>query len=384
MLLFVIGNLPAQDGPSGDGPPQQEAAPADTADETTDTAAADPAARGRLPVGMLLTAEGDRLTLFRAGSVSTYDPYLEPTAGVPVLPGTLLQLEEDTTVELQLLPGRTRVKVSANATIRLEEVTAEGGARMTAYYGRLRVVIPQSGGGPVTVSGPDAEVSVEPGSDVSVDVLADPETAAAYTAAATVSGGATMRPRSAGAATESVAVPAGGAVRTRSTADGVVVDTSDELPAGVTAFWIDRAFEATARGPEVLEERFPAAFAYVYGFYAAPALAEAPPEPQPAPAEPQPEPAEEPGIDPLPTLPELDLTPPEFADRDRTDLRNGGIGLMAMGALFAGAGFGVDYAANAIVSDAVRPSGLSPGTVMMYAGGGFFAGGLIAFIVSQF
>ncbi len=75
---------------------------------------------------------------------------------------------------------------------------------------------------------------------------------------------------------------------------------------------------------------------------------------------------------------------PESDERDRTELRNGGLGLMVMGAVFAGAGYGVDYAADAFFSEAVQPEGVSPGTVMMYAGGGFFATGLITLLVSQF
>lgn len=355
MLLVAIVNLPAQEELQAVTP-------------------------GRVPIGILLTAEGDRLSLFRNGRVATYDPYLESAAGVPLVPGTLLQLEEDTTVELQLLPGRTRVKAAAQATLRLDEVDPDGGGRITVYFGRLRVVVPQRADQPVSVIGPDAEVIVEPGSDAAVDVLADPSTAAAYTAVSTVSGRATISPRPTDITPEPIGVPAGSSARTRASEEGLVVTTSGEFPDGVAAFWLRRGFEAEPLGGEVLEERFRAAFAYVYGFYGSEPVAAAPPEPE----EPTPAPTAEPEIEPLPTLPELDLTPPEFAGRDRTELRNGGIGLMAMGAFFAGAGFGIDYAANAILSEGARPGSPSPGTVILYAGGGFFASGLITFIVSQF
>lgn len=336
---------------------------------------------GRIPIGMVLTAEGGRISLFRDGSVSTYDAYLEPVAGRPVLGGSLLQLEENTSLEMQLLPARMRIKLGAQATVRLEEVDDAGGARLTMYFGRLRAIVPSSAAGDIVVEGPDARVTVAPGSDIAIDVLADPATAAVYTAVSVIAGRATVHPRPIDAESEATVVAGGTRARTAPAEAGVVLEVSDALDGETIAFWARHSFEVRPRGPEVLEDRFPEAFSYVYGFYGKPPeLAEPVPEAQPEPA---PE-AEEAEIEPLPTLPELDLAPPEFAERDRTELRNGGLGLMVMGAVFAGAGYGVDYAADAFLSDAVQPDGVSPGTVMMYAGGGFFVTGLITFLVSQF
>jgi hypothetical protein len=338
---------------------------------------------GRMPVGMMLTAEGRRLTLFREGSVSSYDAYLEPVAGRPVLPGSLLQLEENTSLELQLLPARTMIKLGAQATIRLEEVDEAGGGRLTMYFGRLRAIVPSSAASDVVVEGPDARVTVAPGSDVAVDVLADPATAAVYTAVSTIAGSATVRPKPIDAEREAAVVAGGTRARTVPAEPGVALEVSDALEGETVSFWASHSFEARPAGPVALEDRFPQAYSYVYGFYGeSPQLAEPLPEAQPEPA-PEDEPAEA-DIEPLPTLPELELAPPEFAERDRTELRNGGLGLMVMGAVFAGAGYGVDYAADAFLSDAVQPEGVSPGTVMMYAGGGFFVTGLITFLVSQF
>jgi hypothetical protein len=234
----------------------------------------------------------------------------------------------------------------------------------------------------VTVLGPDARVEVAPGSDIAVDVLADPQTGAAFTAATAVAGSVTVHTRPVDPEDDGTVVSAGAAARTVQAEDGVVLETSEGIDAGVAAFWTRRAFEAEPRGPELLGKRFPGAFAYVSGFYGEePAVAE--PEPAPEP-QPEPQPDAETDIEPLPTLPELDLTPPEFAERDQTDLRNGGLGLMAMGAIFAGAGLGVDYAGDLFLSDGLPASGVSPGTVMLYTGGGFFVSGLIAFLIGQF
>ncbi|NBF40556.1 MAG: hypothetical protein GVY14_09075 [Spirochaetes bacterium] len=346
---------------------------------------AQPQEEGRTPIGMLLTAEGGRLSLFRDGNVSAYDAHLEPVAGQPILAGSLLQVEENTSLELQLLPARTLIKLAAQATIRLEDVDDTGGGRLVMYFGRLRVVVPSSAAGNVVVEGPDALVTVTPGSDVAVDVLADPTTAAVYTAVSTIAGRATLRPRPIEAEGEATVVAAGTRARTVSAEAGVAIEVSDALDGESVAFWTRHSFEAQPRGAAVLEDQFPEAYSYVYGFYGEPEqLAEPVPRAQPEQPAPDAEPADEAEIEPLPTLPELDLAPPEFAEGDRTELRNGGLGLMVMGAVFAGAGYGVDYAADAFLSDAVQPDGVSPGTVMMYAGGGFFVTGLITFLVSQF
>ncbi|NBF39226.1 MAG: hypothetical protein GVY14_02315 [Spirochaetes bacterium] len=374
MLFLVTTFLQAQEEAPGVDSPETASPRAEEAPVPRD---------GRIPIGMVLTAEGRRLSFFREGSVSAYDAYLEPVAGRPVLAGSLLQLEENTSLELQLLPARTRMKLGAQATIRLEAVDDAGGGRLTMYFGRLRAIVPSSAASDVVVEGPDARVTIAPGSDVAVDVLADPANAAVYTAVSTIAGSATVQPKPIDAESEVTVVAGGTRARTVPAEAGVALEVSDALEGETVAFWARHSFEARPAGPVALEDRFPQAYSYVYGFYGEPPqLAEPLPETQPEPAPEDGPPEAE--IEPLPTLPELDLAPPEFAERDRTELRNGGLGLMVMGAVFAGAGYGVDYAADAFLSDAVQPEGVSPGTVMMYAGGGFFVTGLITFLVSQF
>ena len=247
---------------------------------------------------MALTAEGRRLSLFRDGSVSTFDAYLEPVAGHPVLPGSLLQLEENTSLELQLLPARTMIKLAAQATIRLEDVDDTGGGRLIMYFGRLRAIVPSSAASNVVVEGPDARVTVTPGSDVAVDVLADPATAAVYTAVSTIAGRATLRPRPIDAEREATVVAAGTRARTVPAEAGVALEVSDALEGETVAFWAGHSFESQPRGEAVLEDRFPEAYSYVYGFYGEqPQLAEPVPEAQPASPLPSP-PADEPRSSP--------------------------------------------------------------------------------------
>lgn len=381
MLFLVTAFLQAQEEAPGVDSPETASPGAEESSVPRD---------GRTPIGMMLTAEGRRMSLFRDGSVTTYDAYLESVAGRPVLAGSLLQLEEYTSLELQLLPARTRIKLGAQATIRLEEVDEAGGGHLTMYFGRLRAIVPSSAASDLVVEGPDARVTIAPGSDVAVDVLAEPATAAVYTAVSTIAGSATVQPKPIDAESEATVVTGGSRGRTVPAEAGVSLEVSDVLEGETVAFWAGHSFEARPAGAAVLEDRFPEAFSYVYGFYGEPPqLAEPLPEAQPEPA-PDAEPdegsdaAEGGGEDPRATPPELDLAPAESAERDRTELRNGGLGLMAMGAVFAGAGYGVDYAADVFLSDAVQPDGVSPGTVMMYAGGGFFVTGLITFLISQF
>lgn len=346
-------------------------------------------AEGRRPIGMALTAEGSRITIFRDGAERSVDPNRTAVAGTPLQPGTLLQLEPGTSIELQFLPGTARLKASSLSTIRIDAVEPSGGAELTVYYGRLRIVVPSAVAGSVILDAPRARISVEPGSDVALDVLADPQDGSTFAAVSTIAGGARVASRSAPEDAEPIRVEPGTSVRAGPGAGddeqpGVQFQASPELAPGVAAHWSRLSFEADPKDGETIETRFPEAFAFVSGFYAqAPAVAEAPPPPDEP--EPEPEPAAAPvDIEPLPLLPELDLTPPEFAQRDRTDLRNGGFGLMAMGAFFAGAGVGVDYAVNNMLSENIQPQGVSPGVVLMYAGGGFFVSGVVSFLISQF
>lgn len=361
VFLAVAAQIPSQESASQAAPPD-----------------------GRRPIGMALTSEGDRVTIFRDGAERTVDPTRSSVAGTPLAPGTLLQLEPDTSIELQFLPGTARLKASSLSTIRLDAVEASGGARLTAYYGRLRIVVPATLEGDIVVEAPRARVSVEPGSDVALDVLVDPQNGSTYAAVSTIAGEALVADPAAAEDTEPIRVAPGTSLRTVPGEAGVEYRAAEGLASDVAAHWSRLPFEAAPKDGGTLEERFPEAFAFVSGFYGQePAVAEAPP-PAPEP-EPEPEPGpERVDIEPLPMLPELDLTPPEFAERDRTDLRNGGFGLMAMGAFFAGAGFGVDYAVNNMLSENIQPQGVSPGVVLMYAGGGFFVSGVVSFLVSQF
>jgi len=346
-------------------------------------------AEGRSPIAMALTAEGSRVTFFRDGAERSVDPNRTSVAGTHLEPGTLLQLEPGTSIELQFLPGTARLKATSLSTIRIDAVEPSGGAELTVYYGRLRIVVPSSVAGGVVLEAPRARVSVEPGSDVALDALADPDDGSTFAAVSTIAGAALVASRAAPADAEPIRVEPGTSLRAGpgdgdDEQPGVEFQRAEGLAPGVVAHWSRFSFEAAPKDGETIEDRYPEAFAFVSGFYGqAPAVAEAPPPP----TEPEPEPEQAAApvdIQPLPRLPDLDLTPPEFAERDRTDLRNGGFGLMAMGGFFAGAGVGVDYAVNNMLSENIRPQGVSPGVVLMYAGGGFFVSGVVSFLISQF
>ena len=341
---------------------------------------------GRTPIAMVLTAEGRRVTLIEGGEVINFDPRSESVAGTPLPAGSALQLDGDTSLELQLLPGKTRILLTAFTAVNIASVGTEGGGEIEMTYGRLRVVYPgASGGEPLTLHGPDARVEVEPGSDVLVDVLAEPDDGTLFTAATNVAGAAriVLQNPEQGRATE---VPPGMRLRTATAGEATAISQPAPMRDRAVSFWIERSFVAEPAGPEILESRYLEAFAYVYGFYREeePEVAQTPSQP-PAeePSAPEPESEEPPEIEPLPTLPELDLAPPEFADGSR-ELRNGGFGLMAMGVFFATQGLGINYAADSIAGGSVQPEGVRPGTAMIYAGGGFFLGGVGLVIASYF
>ncbi|MFP4066739.1 MAG: hypothetical protein ACLFSP_00525 [Spirochaetaceae bacterium] len=361
-----------------------------------DVAAATDLLEGRRPVAMMLAAEGRRVTVFRGSEAAGFDPRTESGAGSPVLPGAYLELDENTTAELQLLPGRTRVKLGSAAALEMREVDATGGGRVELHFGRLRAAVPSTAGA-LEVSGPEAEVTVFPGSDVAVDVLVDRETAETFTAATVIGGRASMTLRAAGdrdagdegSAKDGVALEAREAART-GVADGVPrVETAEPGDRGTLEFWGQRRFIVSPKDAEELMDRYPGAFGYVFGYYEEPEEpepeeqreAEEPREPE-EPREAEVEPDEEP--DPEEVGRTAAEVPEEEAESDRAELRNGGIGLMGMGVFFAAAGFGVDYAAESFPSAGPPAGGVSPGEVLMYSGGAFFAGGLVSLIVSLF
>ncbi|MFP3958955.1 MAG: hypothetical protein ACLFUX_02185 [Spirochaetaceae bacterium] len=356
-----------------------------------DVAAATDLLEGRRPVAMMLAAEGRRVTVFRGSEAAGFDPRTESAAGSPVLPGAYLELDENTTAELQLLPGRTRVKLGSAAALEMREVDATGGGRVELHFGRLRAAVPSTAGA-LAVSGPDAEVTVFPGSDVAVDVLVDRETAETFTAATVIGGRASMTLRAAGdrdagdegPAKDAVALEAREAART-GVADGVPrVETAEPGDRGTLEFWGQRRFIVSPKGAEELMDRYPGAFGYVFGYYEEPEEPDEPEEPEEPeePREAEVEPDEEP--DPEEVGRTAAEVPEEEAESDRAELRNGGIGLMGMGVFFAAAGFGVDYAAESFPSAGPPAGGVSPGEVLMYSGGAFFVGGLVSLIVSLF
>ncbi len=397
---------------------------------------------GRTPIAMVLTAEGRAFSVFAGGELSVFDPHVESMSGLPLRSDTLVQLEEATSLELQLLPGTTRLKLAAHSSMRVVALRPGGAGELSLSYGRFRIVVPAStanyvgggeegdGGGEAETNNgggaggddwlilntPDARVSIATGSDVAVDVLVNSETGDPYTAVSTIAGSARITVRSAdtggdaetgtGAADdedeasgESREVPPATHVHTNTPdAEGRLVSVSG-FPADLESFWTPRAFESAAHDKNVLEERYEEAFAYVSGFYEdeSAALAQADrrreddepearteeteggEEAREGEAERREEPQDEPA-DPS----EAVSAEEDGGDDKRIELRNGGVGLMGLGTVFAAAGFGVDSAADAFVTTDAQPRGVPPAEALLYAGGAFFVSGLITFIISQF
>ncbi len=86
----------------------------------------------------IIYAEGYNMSVFRNDELSTYDVLVDDVLGMPLLPGDIVQTDNDTFLEMQVMPSRTVVKIAENTTFEIERIGGAGGGSFKMSYGRLR------------------------------------------------------------------------------------------------------------------------------------------------------------------------------------------------------------------------------------------------------
>jgi len=86
----------------------------------------------------VIYAEGYNMSVYRNDELTTYDVLVDDVIGMPLLPGDLVQTDNDTFVEMQVMPSRTVVKIAENTTFEIERIGGAGGGTFNMSYGRLR------------------------------------------------------------------------------------------------------------------------------------------------------------------------------------------------------------------------------------------------------
>jgi urease accessory protein UreE len=76
--------------------------------------------------GVILYAEGVELSIFRQGELIRYDLFQDDVLGLPLLQGDMVQTEDNSFVEIQLLPSESVVKVAENTTFEITSIGEAG------------------------------------------------------------------------------------------------------------------------------------------------------------------------------------------------------------------------------------------------------------------
>jgi hypothetical protein len=88
--------------------------------------------------GVIIYAEGRDVTIQRDGTRVRYDAVYGEPLGVPLFAGDVVETDNETFVEIQLLPSRGVVKVAENTVFTIEGLTETGETALRVTYGRLR------------------------------------------------------------------------------------------------------------------------------------------------------------------------------------------------------------------------------------------------------
>lgn len=97
-----------------------------------------PAQTSSDPYAFVIYAEGYNMSVYRNDELTTYDVLVDDVIGMPLLPGDLVQTDDGTFVEMQVMPSRTVVKIAENTTFEIEQIGGAGGGTFNMSYGRLR------------------------------------------------------------------------------------------------------------------------------------------------------------------------------------------------------------------------------------------------------
>jgi len=123
--------------------------------------------------GVVLFASGEDLSIQRGQSFRTFDLAKDTVIGLSVLQGDLLQTGPKTTVEIELLPSKTYIKVAENTSFRVVSIQKQTGG-LEMLYGRVHAkVTAVTTGDPFYIKGKAATAGVR-GTDFGYDLVLTP------------------------------------------------------------------------------------------------------------------------------------------------------------------------------------------------------------------
>lgn len=205
-------------------------------------------------IGVIVYAEGNDITILRAGRPHVLDAGFGEPLGEPLLPGDQLTTDENTYAEIQLLTSRNIVKVAENTTLVMTELTGEGDSALSVTYGRLRARVDRlTGNDRFEVRGVTSVAGVR-GTDFGYDQVLDPVTGElinrVYCFEGSVSVASTAAPgrQTTVEAGQMIAAP------TQTPPEQIDVVAVDE---SVTSFWQARPFVREPRDVREIIDEFP-------------------------------------------------------------------------------------------------------------------------------
>ena len=124
--------------------------------------------------GVIIYAEGRDVTVQRDGARVSYDAGIGEALGVPLFAGDTVETDNETFVEIQLLPSRGVLKVAENTVFVIDGLAQNGETALSVVYGRLRARVSQLVGSQTfQVRGNSAVAGVR-GTDFGFDQVLEP------------------------------------------------------------------------------------------------------------------------------------------------------------------------------------------------------------------
>lgn len=130
-----------------------------------------------MPAGILLFVDGDDFTIYRNAVLHSYDVAQDDVIGMNIEAGDFVQTGRNTTLEIQMLPGQSVVKVAENTSFRVISNKTTGVSGLEILYGKIRSRVDSTlGGSGFYVQGKTAVAGVR-GTDFGYDIVAVPGSA---------------------------------------------------------------------------------------------------------------------------------------------------------------------------------------------------------------
>jgi len=90
--------------------------------------------------GVILYAQGEEISIQRGSSFRTYDIKKDSVIGLSILENDFIQTGPGTTLEMQLLPAKTYIKIAENTSFKVVSTVKQGGS-LEVLYGRVRAKV---------------------------------------------------------------------------------------------------------------------------------------------------------------------------------------------------------------------------------------------------